>query len=181
MNVLEAIRRKRAVRQFQQKPLPAEVVQQILYAGRRAQSSKNQQAWHFIAIQDPDRLKQLATYGDFTSWVPNAAMCVLIVTPDPESNYAIMFDAGQAAAYMQIAGVELGVGSCMVTFHRPDGSREFLGIPSDLFIRFGVGFGYPADPAAFEPAQKQGGRKGTGDVIHYERFGQHSTGAAPDK
>jgi nitroreductase len=48
MNVSEAIRMKRAVRQFADRPLPEEIVLAILNAGRRAQSSKNTQPWHFI-------------------------------------------------------------------------------------------------------------------------------------
>jgi hypothetical protein len=45
MNVSDAIRLKRAVRKFQDKPLPDDVVLAILNAGRRSQSSKNTQAW----------------------------------------------------------------------------------------------------------------------------------------
>ena len=49
MNVSDAIRLKRAVRKFQDKPLPEDVIQAILNAGRRSQSSKNEQTWQFIA------------------------------------------------------------------------------------------------------------------------------------
>ena len=52
MNVSEAIRTKRAIRKFQDKKLPEDVVHAILNAGRRSQSSKNEQAWQFIAIRD---------------------------------------------------------------------------------------------------------------------------------
>ena len=52
MNVSDAIRLKRAVRKFQDKPLPDDVIHAILNAGRRSQSSKNTQAWQFIAIRD---------------------------------------------------------------------------------------------------------------------------------
>ena len=52
MAVSELIRTKRAVRQFTAEPLPEEAIRSILNAGRRAQSSKNTQPWHFIAIRD---------------------------------------------------------------------------------------------------------------------------------
>jgi hypothetical protein len=52
MNVSDAIQTKRAIRKFQDKPLPEDVVRDILNAGRRSQSSKNEQAWQFIAIRD---------------------------------------------------------------------------------------------------------------------------------
>src|SRR5512143_1875363 len=63
MNVLDAIRLKRAVRKFQEKPLPEDVVKTILNAGRRSQSSKNEQTWQFIAIRDKSILKALSERG----------------------------------------------------------------------------------------------------------------------
>ena len=170
MNVLEAIRRKRAVRKYQDRPLPEDVVQQILYAGRRAQSSKNSQPWHFVVVRDKEMLAQLSRFGDYMTHVPSAAMLVSIVTPDPKAYYWVMFDAGQAAAYMQLEAVELGVGSCVVTFHRPQGAKELLGLPDDLHPLMSVAFGYPADPASLEPAARPGGRKANDEIIHYDRF-----------
>ena len=67
MNVSEAIRTKRAVRQFIDKPLPEEAIQTILNAGRRAQSSKNTQPWRFIVIQEKDTLQSLSECG---RWLP---------------------------------------------------------------------------------------------------------------
>jgi nitroreductase len=171
MNVIEAIREKRAVRQFADKTMPRDVVETILRAGRRAQSSKNSQPWHFIAIQNKETLAALATMGDYAAHLPHAGLAVVILTPDPAAHYWVMFDAGQAAAYMQLAGVELGVGSCMTTLHRPEGSRELLGYPPDLHLRMVVAFGYPADPeAAFAPPQRVGGRKPIEEVVHFERW-----------
>ena len=46
MDVLDAIRLKRSVRQFALTPLPDEAISTILNAGRRAQSSKNTQPWN---------------------------------------------------------------------------------------------------------------------------------------
>ena len=58
MNVFDAIRLKRAVRKFKDEPLPEETILAILNAGRRAQSSKNTQPWHFIAVTNKATLKQ---------------------------------------------------------------------------------------------------------------------------
>jgi len=60
MTVSELIRTKRAVRQFTDEPLPEEAIRSILNAGRRAQSSKNSQPWHFIQIRDRVTLRQLS-------------------------------------------------------------------------------------------------------------------------
>ena len=170
MNVLEAIRRKRAVRNYKDEPLPRETVEQILYAGRRSQSSKNSQPWQFIAIQNHETLTALSKMGDYASYLPTAALAVAIVTPDPQAYYWVMFDAGQAAAYMQLEGVELGVGSCIITLHRPEPSRELLGYPEDMHLRMLVAFGYPTNPADLEPASRPGGRRPIEEVVHFEHW-----------
>ena len=170
MNVLEAIRRKRAVRSYAERALPDEVVEEILRAGRRSQSSKNSQPWHFVAIRERETLAALSEMGDYAKWLPEVGLAVAILTPDPKAFYWVMFDAGQAAAYMQLAAIELGVGSCIATLHRAEGSRALLGYPDDLYLTMLVGFGYPADPAALEPASRVGGRKALGELVHWERW-----------
>src|SRR6478672_3131345 len=152
MEVIEAIRRKRAVRNYAPRPLPQEVVEQILWAGRRAQSSKNSQPWHFIAIRNHETLMELSKLGDFTGPLTGAALGVAILIPDPTTRWSVMFDAGQAAAYMQLVALDMGVGSCMVTLHRPEQAGALLGFPEDLQLHAMIAFGYPADPADLEPA-----------------------------
>jgi nitroreductase len=173
MEVRDAIRRKRAVRQYTSEPLPPGVVEAILHAGRRAQSSKNTQPWHFIAVQDRATIDSLAAMGDFTGPLKTAALVVALVTPDPANAWWVMFDAGQAASYMQLAGVEMGVGSCIVSLHRPEGAGALLGFPDDLRCHVVLSFGYPQDPAAFDPPRPREGRRPPSDVIHYGRFGRH--------
>jgi nitroreductase len=173
MDVLEAIRRKRAVRQFTAKPLPEDVVRHILDAGRRAQSSKNTQPWDFIAVQDRERLRALAATGEWMGHVAGAALCVAIVTPAPQDNerYAWhMFDSGQAAAYMQLAAQGLGVGSCPGTVYDEDAARTILGYPPEKSLRLVLSFGYPAPEAVAPRPPKPGGRRPLEDVIHWERW-----------
>ncbi len=110
MNVSDAIRTKRAVRHFKPLPLKPEEVSAILSSGRRAQSSKNEQVWHFIGVQDRLLLKELSSCGTWASHLAGAALGVAILTPDPQAKFQTMFDAGQAAAYMQLAAWELGIG-----------------------------------------------------------------------
>lgn len=171
MEVMEAIRRKRAVRKYAPRPLPQEVVDKILWAGRRAQSSKNSQPWHFIVIRNHETLIELSKLGDFTGPLTGAALGVAILTPDPTTRWSVMFDAGQAAAYMQLAALDMGVGSCMVSLHRPEPARGLLGFPEDLQLHVMIAFGYPADPADLEPISRPGGRRPLQEIVHVERWG----------
>lgn len=170
MNVDEAIRTKRAVRKFAAQPLPPDTVAAILNAGRRAQSSKNDQAWHFISVQDRSTLEQLSRCGEWAGHLAGAPLGVAIVTPDPTAKFQTMFDAGQAAAYMQLAAWELGIGSCPASIYDENGAREILGIPADLHLRIMISFGFPLDAAKLTMAPRKGGRRAFEDVVHFERW-----------
>jgi nitroreductase len=168
MDVAEAIRMKRAVREFKQKPLPEKVVEAILHAGRRAQSSKNTQPWHFIVLQDRSLLVQLAEFGNFAGHLAGAALGVVILTPDPSQRWSIMFDAGQAAAYMQLAAWSLGVGSCLASIYEPEQARQLLGFPDDLHARAAISFGYPLDEARLNESPRSGGRRRLEEIVHLD-------------
>ncbi|MEJ2759742.1 MAG: nitroreductase family protein [Anaerolineales bacterium] len=172
MDVKTAIATKRAIRKFKDVPLPEDAVHEILNAGRRAQSAKNRQPWHFIAIREKQTLKALSELGTFAGHLAGAAMGVAIITPPQEQRFSILFDAGQAAAYMQLAAWELGIGSCPATIYQPDQARELLGFPEDLHIYLALSFGYPLDEGAITrpPVAKKGGRRQFDDVVHYERW-----------
>ncbi len=169
MDVLTAIRTRRAVRHYQDRPLPPAVVTDILNAGRLSQSAKNLQPWQFVAVQDRTRLRELAQAGKFSPHLGEAALGIVILTPPPESRFQILFDAGQAAAYMQLAGWHHGVGSCPVTSYNRDGVRALLGFPPDWHVRFALAFGYPA-PDAGARRGRRGGRRPLAEVVHWERW-----------
>jgi len=170
MKVSEAIRTKRAVRRFQDKPLSKESIQAILNAGRRAQSSKNTQPWHFIAITDRATLKALSAYGNWAGHLADAALGVVILHPDPAQRFQILFDVGQAAAYMQLAAWELGIGSCLASIYEPDRARQLLGFPEDLSMRFAISFGYPENPDDLTRPPQKGGRRPLSEVTHSNKW-----------
>ena len=169
MDVIEAIRTKRAVRVFQDRPLPDEVLTAILNAGRRAQSSKNSQPWHFVVVRERATLVALSKLGTYAGHLAGAALAEVIVTPDPAERWSIMFDAGQSAAYMQLAAWDLGVASCPATIYEPDQAEALLGIPPEWHVHAALSFGYPAAPAGSQ-APKPAGRKALSDVVHWEKW-----------
>lgn len=170
MNVLDAIRTKRAVRDFRPQPLSEHEVTAIVDAGRRAQSSKNEQAWHFIAVQDRSTLKQLSACGKWAGHIAGAALGVAILTPDPSAKFQTMFDAGQAAAYMQLAAWEMGMGSCPASIYEPERARDILGFPPELHLRIMLSFGYPTEEHRLTAAPRKGGRRTLEDVVHADKW-----------
>ncbi len=170
MDVGIAIRQKRAIRTFAAKPISDNDAREILNAGRRAQSSKNSQPCRFVAVRERSLLQALTVAGPYAGHVAGAAMAVVIATPDPAQRWSIPFDAGQAAAYMQLAAWGLGIASCLIAVYEPEKVRALLAIPHDLHPYAGISFGYPDDPADMTRAPRAAGRRSADEVTHWERW-----------
>ena len=165
MTVSELIRTKRAVRQFTNEPLPDEAIHSILNAGRRAQSSKNTQPWHFIAIRNRETLWQLSQCGAYAGHLAGAPFAVALIASTADS-----FDLGQAAAYMQLAAWDLGIGSCIASMWEPEKAKAILGIPQDQHFDVAISFGYPLPGREQSLQPKSKGRKPLDEVVLWERW-----------
>ncbi len=167
-----AIDTVRVVRKFESRPLDEAHLERILNAGRRAGSSKNQQRWAFVVVQDRERLRDLAQVGDFAGHLAGAAAAVALVTPEATGHArdSIMWDCGRAAQNLVLAAWELGVGSVPATVYEQDLVRGILGYPSDHHCEFMLSFGYPADPTELTRPPRAGGRRSLDDVVHRERW-----------
>ena len=171
MDVAEATRRHRVIRRFADRPLEPDHLTEILDAGRRAGSSKNQQRWAFVVVQDPEHRKELSTVGPFAGHVGGAAAAIALVTPNPRPGpNSIMWDLGGAAAEMMLRAWSLGIGSCPATVYEQDRARAILGYPDDLWCEYVLSFGYPADPDDLTRAPKPGGRRPLDELVHRERW-----------
>lgn len=174
MNVWDAVHSKRAVRRFSDRPIPRDALERILRAGTRAHSSKNEQRWAFIVVQDRDRLAALSKTGPYAGHVAGAATAVALVTPDPQGPgqpLSVVWDVGGAAAQMMLVAWELGIGSCPATVYEQAAAREILGYPDELWCEYLLSFGYPADPSVLTAPNRPGGRRPLEDVVHHERWG----------
>ncbi len=170
MDVQEAIRTKRAVRKFKDRPLPEDAIRSILNAGRRSQSAKNTQPWQFIAVQDKNMLQKLSQTGTYAGHLAGAALGVFILTPDPAGRFTIPFDAGQAAAYMQLAAWDLGIGSVLASIYQPEDARALLGFSPDLQVHIALSFGYPENEDILTAQPRKGGREPLEDMVHWEHW-----------
>lgn len=171
--VWSAISSRRVVRRFAQRPLSPEHLERILRAGRRANSSKNQQRWAFIVCRERDLLVELGTIGPWAGHLAGAAVAVALVTPDPgraDAPLSVMFDLGMAADSMILAAWELGIGSAPATVYEHGLARRLLGYPEDRHCEFLLSFGYPADPDDLVRPLKSGGRLPLEELVHEERW-----------
>ena len=60
MDVYEAIRVRKSVREFADKDIPEETLMRLLGAARLAPSASNRQEWRFVVVRYPETRKKLA-------------------------------------------------------------------------------------------------------------------------
>ena len=168
MDVFEAIRTILAVRKFQDKPVPDDLIHRIVEAARLTASSRNGQPWQFIVIQDRNTLKrigELATSGPYTADAPFA----VAVAYEKESQFGVS-DGSLAIHSMMLTAWEEGVGSNWVGFANRYGETiaPLLNLPDTYDLLAIVPFGYPIQ----ELGKGKKRRKSLAEVAHRERFGQ---------
>src|SRR5437667_9828837 len=99
---------KRDLRSFTDRPIEEPVLLRTLPAGRTAGSSRNRQPWHFVAIRERSRLRELATFGRFAHHVATAAAAIALVSEDAGAGV----DAGRCAQDITLAPCSWGILSC---------------------------------------------------------------------
>lgn len=166
MDVFEAIRTLLAVREYEQRPVPDDVITRILEAGRLTASGMNAQPWHFVVVRDPAMLRRLAAAAPSGPYVASAPLAVVVVL-ETDTRMALS-DGSRAIQDMLLAAWGEGVGGNWVGFGGLDEVKALLGIPEELEVLAMLPFGYPAQ--AVGKGDKK--RKPLAEIAHRERWGE---------
>jgi nitroreductase len=148
METWDAIRARRNVRSYDDRPITAEDLDRILEAGWRSPSASNRQKWDFVAVTATDQLQELSTVWVGAGHLAAAKVVIVLVLPEPEAErYRAMdqYDLGQATMAMMLAAVDLGIGSGHSAVGNQDECRRIVAIPPDYTCAYMIAFGYPAD------------------------------------
>jgi nitroreductase len=168
MDVFEAVRTVLAVRSYQDKPVPPELIKRIVEAGWLTGSSMNGQPWHFIVVEDHDTLHKLGALSPYGRYIAQAPLAIVVAIE--ASQYAVS-DASRAIQSMMLTAWAEGVGSNWVGFGGMSEVKSLLGVPAEMDVLAIVPFGYPAQSVG----QGKKKRKPFGQIAHRERFGQPMT------
>ena len=171
METWDAIKARRNVREFEDRPLPEEHLERVLEAGRRAPSSRNWQPWDFVVVSDREQLKELAKVWQGAGHVADSAATIALVLPqtdDAGERDRAQYDLGQATMAMLIAAADLGIGSGHAAVADQAQAREVLGFPADRYAAYLIDLGYPAD-RPLKPLRSPN-RRPFSEVVHRGRW-----------
>lgn len=165
MEVFEAIRTMQAVRDYLDRPVPADVLHRVLEAGRLTASGMNAQPWHFIVVQDPETLRQLGALARTGPYIAGAPVAIAVAV---NRTRLAVSDASRAIHSMLLTAWADGVGGNWVGFGGLDEVKPLLGIPEELDLLAILPLGYPT--AAIGRGKKD--RKPLAEIASQERYGQ---------
>jgi nitroreductase len=171
METWDAIRARRNVRTYQDKPIPEADLDRIAEAGWRAPSASNRQHWDFIVVTDRAQLTELATVWQGARHIAGAAAAIALVLPEPEDQRMLIvdqYDLGQATYAMMLAAADLGIGSGHSSVGDQDKARAILGAPGDHLVAYLLGLGYP-DGRPLAPIATPD-RRPLSEVVHRGRW-----------
>jgi nitroreductase len=137
VDAFQAIVSKRDTRRYADRPVPDDVQQRILEAGRLSGSARNRQPWRFLVVESAERREQLAQAVYVPDNVRGAQLVVAIVSSGG-------MDTGRCAQNMMLAAWNDGVASCPNGISDAEGARAALGLGDDDAIGTVLTFGYPA-------------------------------------
>ena len=163
--VFEAVRTVLAVREYQDKPIPDEVMGRIVEAGHLSASASNVQPWHFVVVKDRAALEDLGALVAHGPYIAGAAAAIVVAYE--KANHLAISDVSRAIQSMILVAWGDGVGSNWAGFRELEGVREKVGLPDKFEVLAVVPFGYPK--RAIGKGRKK--RKPLAEVASAERYG----------
>jgi nitroreductase len=168
--LLDLMRSRRSVRRYLPEPVPDEMLQQILEAGRWAPSAGNQQPWAFVVVQDDEMREKVARHATYYlarhARVEEAPLLIVLCGQigSRMDRRSLPGEVGMAGMQMMLQAHALGLGTCWVDGIDRDAIADVLKIPVYLQIAGLLTVGYPAETPPVTP------RKPLFEIVHYEVY-----------
>jgi len=150
MEYTDLIRTRESVRNYDPKrPVPKEILEKILEAGRLAPSACNYQPWKFILISSSAMLEKVKACYDREWFKDSPHILVALGLRDQAWNRSydgynsIETDVAIAMTHIILAAENEGVAACWIAAYNPKILREALN-PEENQLIFGITpLGYP--------------------------------------
>jgi len=179
-DLMTIIKERRSVRKYEDRPVPDELLQQIMDSVKWAPSWANTQCWEIVVVKDPavkERLQaSLPPKGNpaFKAMVQAPVVLVLCGKKGISGFYKdtattkhgdwMMFDFGIAAQNICLAAHSLGMGTVIVGLFDHNKAAEAVQLPESHELIAMIPLGFPAKSGS-APARKE-----IDAFVHYEKW-----------
>lgn len=166
MDTIEIIKTRRSIREYKDKPILKEVLENIVDAGRFAPTARGVQPWEFIIVTNPDSLKKIADLAENGRFIAGAVSCIAVFCSDTKY---YLEDGCAATENILIAAASLGIGSCWVAGDKKPYCQEIsklLSVPDEFKLISLIALGYPEAEESFKIVD----RRNLNEIIHWNKF-----------
>jgi len=163
MDAIECLKTRRSVRSYTNQPVPREVIEDIVDAGRLAASAINIQPWQFIVVTDSRMRQKLADITDHGKFIADAPVCIVVFCEDCKY---YLEDGSAATQNLLLAATACGLGSCWVAGDKKPYAEDIcrlLNAPAGYRLVSLVAVGYPAEKPS--PSKRL-----LSEVLHWEKW-----------
>lgn len=175
MDVFEAIKNRRSVRAFTNKPVSEEEVMKLIDAATWAPSAGNIQPWEFVVVRDPEIKRGLSAAALDQTFIEEAPVVIVVCANQLRSGsgygsrgadlYCLQ-DTAAATQNMLLAAHALGLATCWVGAFQEEEAKKVLNIPNGVRPIAIIPVGHSAEKSMARS------RRPLSEIIHRETFGQ---------
>ena len=162
--VFEAARTVLSVREYQDRPIPPDVMRRVVEAAHLTASAGNRQPWHFVLVENQDALRELAGLVRTGPYISGSHAAVIVAVEKATGKADV--DAARAIQSMILVAWAERVGSNWTGFGGLEGVRQWAGLPDTLDVLAVVPFGYPKRKVGLGKKK----RKPFDEVVSVERY-----------
>lgn len=182
-SLLALLKGRRSIRRYRPDPVPEEMVEQLLEAGRWAPSASNRQPWAFVVVRDEAIRREVAQHAAyyFIRWAHvSEAPLLIVLCGDARNRIYRQFlheDVGLAGSQIMLQAKALGLGTCWIGALDRKAIAGILRLPDHLEIVGLLTVGFPAEEPPSPP------RKPLAEIVHYDVYGNRANdgGATPGR
>lgn len=171
MEVFEAIKGRRSIRNYKDKKIPKQSLEKIMEAAIWSPSGSNAQAWEFIVVDDEDDVKKIKMLSPGIFNIPAAIVIVCRdlkrandIVGEVGRDILSLMDISMASQNIMLRAYDLGIGSCAVRSFGITAIKGLFTIPDHLNPELLITLGYPEKIP--EPLK----RRKIDEVVHYRRI-----------
>ena len=157
MELMEALRTRRSVRQWTTDPVPDERLEELIEAAARAPSGGNTQPWAFVVIRDQARLRRLRAAAPGIAGRATAVVLICLdkqradVEPGTAEYDMVHMTLGAAMQNLLLAAHGQGLGACAIGSFHPASLRSIVSLPPHLELKLLVALGHPVSQPKAPP------------------------------
>ena len=140
--ILDFLKGRRSIRNFQDKSVTDEHIEMILEAGRWAPSGSNRQPWEFIVVKNREILKKISKTGYYGLPLRKAPLGIAIVGKKLENPNWYIQDTSLASMNMMLMAWALNIGMCWMGSMNREYAKGLLGLGKDDFLLTILATGY---------------------------------------